>query len=483
MRRPGLRSVVLWPVVATLSVGVTGLGLYVEQSVRSDLIATVDDEVARVLNAGGPGGPPPPLSPNGAPPPGPPPGAPPPPIPPTFDQSGDPGEAAPIRFTIRDDGTVDDRPGVTAIPFDDDQVAELVGTTAVRTLGGAPRFRVGTTLGPDGSTEVAALSLAQVDDSITSLRRNLVVGGFALFVLQALVVWSIVTRIVRPVTRLSAVSTRIAAGELDAPIGAVGGPAETVALAGDLEAMVAQLREMIVENERSAAEATAARDDMQRFLADASHELRTPLTALKGYSDLYERGMLADDEALDRAISRIGSESERMRRLVVDMLQLVRDGTDAEPVDVTDIVGAVIDDLRAAHPDRSISIRSPAESLVVLGDPHRLHQALLNVAANACQHTSTDVPVEVHLGARDDAVVIDVVDHGKGIDPAQAEAIFLPFTRGDGSRSRDVHDGAGLGLAITRRIVSLHHGEIRHEPTAGGGATFIVELPRHHPAT
>ena len=90
--------------------------------------------------------------------------------------------------------------------------------------------------------------------------------------------------------------------------------------------MVARLRSALAEREQSEAVATRARDDMKRFLADVSHEIRTPLTALKGYSDLYERGMLAEPGALDRAMSRVGSESVRLHRLVNSMLELARDG-------------------------------------------------------------------------------------------------------------------------------------------------------------
>ena len=232
--------------------------------------------------------------------------------------------------------------------------------------------------------------------------------------------------------------------------------------------------------EAAATDATRAKHDMERFIADASHELRTPLTALKGYSDLYKNGML-DDAGIKRAMGRIGSESERLTRLVTDLLKLVRTSQVEESVDLAAIVSAVCHDVQAANPDRHISINivnNQPEPLTVTGDAHHLHQAVLNLAANACHHTPGSTPVELGVMADEQSVFVSVIDHGPGVDQATADQLFLPFTRGDESRSRTSHDGAGLGLALVHQIAEQHQGSVVVTETPGGGATFTIRVPR-----
>ncbi len=465
MSRLPLRWLLLWPSLALLSIGAVALGVFVERSVQRDLVAFVDDELARALigqnqpnPGGGPGGPPRVAGGNAA-------------------RAETTGPEAPLQFVIEPDGVVIRQSSITDdSPLTDELVASLADANQVVTLDTTPRYRARSAPGPDETTVVVALSLSQVDESLTSLRRNLLVGGAGLFALQALAIWLIAGLVARPVNRMGEVAHRIAEGELDADVTAPSGPRETADLAADLATMLDRLRNTITQRERSAADAHRARRDMERFMADASHELSTPLTALKGYSDLHAHGMLEGPD-IDRAMARIGSESERLHRLVVELLYLVKDEHVTQEVDVGAVTSAVVHDVRAAHPGRRIGIELPQAPLVVIGDPHRLHQAVLNLLANACNHTPDDVAIEVTVAADGETAEICVIDHGPGIDPAVGDGLFLPFTRGDASRSRRSHDGAGLGLALVRRIAEQHQGAASVEPTEGGGATFVLALP------
>lgn len=472
MIRPPLRLALLIPVLVTLLVGVVGLGVFLERSVRGDLIQALDDELERIQVERRPGG----AVPGGVP-------RPPAPLP-------EPGAAlpdrladaaVPIELVVSSDGSARAiTPGES--PFTASQLLDVVGLDTSMTIDGDPMYRVRTWPIEGDLTGVAALSLAGVEDTLTSLRRNLTIGGLVLFVLQSLVVWAISSRVSKPVTRMSNVATRIADGDVDVDIdhemGGVGGTAETGALARDLDHMVRRLRWTIEDRERAADDAERARSDMQRFLADASHELRTPLTALRGYSELHANGMLTDEEAVDRAMERIGSESERLQRLVTEMLQVVREPVDVTEVDVADVCATVVADLSAAHPQRDIAlVVRDAAPLIVAGDANRLHQAVLNLGANACQHTEAHVGVEVMVTGGPDAVEVAVSDQGAGVDPGLADELFRPFFRGDDSRSRAAHDGAGLGLAIVRRIAEEHGGTVELDDANGSGATFRLRLP------
>lgn len=461
MSRLTLRSWLLVPLLATLVIGTTLLGVFVHRAVERDLLATLDDELARAVVVR--------LQPEGRPPgEG---GAP----PPQVDEDAD----APVQVVLSPDGAVIEARG-GGEELVDRGLDPFLGVATTGTLDGEPRMRVASVALAEGRTGVVALPLTDVDESLSSLRRNLAIGGVALFAAQALVIAFVVRLVNKPVGRLSTTSHRIAEGDLDAVVPGGSGPREVAELAEDLNAMVGRLRSTIAEREEAATEAERAREDMARFMADASHELRTPLTALKGFSDLHSEGML-DDEGVNRAMTRIGTESERLTTLVNDLLRLLRptDATSMEPVDVAAIASAVVHDLRAAYPDHPITLDLRTERGTVLGDPGRLHQAVLNLAANACQHTPSGTAVRVAVDREADHVVLRVEDHGPGIDPALAARIFEPFVRGDESRSRRDHDGAGLGMTITRRIIEQHAGHVAVEETPGGGTTVVLGLPVH----
>jgi len=113
----------------------------------------------------------------------------------------------------------------------------------------------------------------------------------------------------------------------------------------------------------------------------------------------------------------------------------------------------------------------------VLGRSDRLHQAILNVGSNACQFTEPNSGVRFRISSTGTSLIIEVIDHGPGIDPAEVDKIFLPFYRPETSRNRDGGGGAGLGLAIAGQILERHHGIVAAGETPGGGATFTLTIP------
>ncbi|MGB3635545.1 MAG: HAMP domain-containing sensor histidine kinase [Rubrobacteraceae bacterium] len=455
MRRPALRWMMLFPILLTVSVGFVALAIYVERNALADLTSSVDEELVRAERT-------------------------------NLDrldvESGRASDIdAPVHLILDSEGGIQQQAG-NDNPFSEPQLAELAGAEGTQTLGDGPRYRVRATSASDDTTVVTALPLEQVDAAIGSLRRSLIVGGLVIFALESLVVLLIATAVARPVARMSNAAGRIAGGDLDTKIEPPGGSRETADLATDLEHMLLQLRTTIEDREHSAEEARQARDAMQRFLADASHELRTPLTALKGYSDLYAHDMLQEPGALDRAMHRMGSESERLSQLVAALLDLTRHdppgATNTDRIDLREVLTDVTDDLEAAFPDRNIDLDvDPDAHSIVLGDAGRLHQALINLGANACQHTEPGTAIRIELRSTHTVATVATIDHGPGIEPALADKIFLPFYRADASRSRNGHGGAGLGLAITRQIAEQHGGTVDLVPTPGGGATFSLTLP------
>ncbi len=472
MNRLPLRWVALLPVLATITVGFAAFAIYVDGSERATRLAEIDRELVRAerVEVTPPATVPAPAptdatAPTGTAP---------------YPEDDGTGVEPPVQLVVTTDGRVTGVRGSVS-PFPADELAVLTATTT-QTTSEVADHRVLVSPQPDGQVRITALSLAGYRSAIGDLRRALVVGGLVIVLLEAAMVWWLAGRLARPLATMATTAGRIAGGALDTKVVRVGGSREVAELSGDIEHMVDRLRGALAEREHSAAEAVRARDDMHRFLADVSHEIRTPLTALKGYSDLYDHGMLTEPGALDRAMARVGSESARLHSLVNSMLDLVRTGRAGPPVvedvDVSELVHTVAADLRVAYPGQVVEVDTGGSAHpAAAGDPNRIHQAVLNLGANACAHSGSDSPVLISVSSADDVVTIDIVDHGPGVLASERDDIFLPFYRTDASRVRDGRGGAGLGLAVTRQVAEQHHGSVDVHATPGGGATFTLTIP------
>jgi two-component system, OmpR family, sensor kinase len=217
----------------------------------------------------------------------------------------------------------------------------------------------------------------------------------------------------------------------------------------------------------------------QRFVADVSHELRTPLTAIRGNLDIIRRYGL-DEPSLEA----IESETERMSRMVTDLLTLARaDGgsltLEMHEVDLDTVVTDVFREAKILAQTRDLQIRVPRlEPMRIQGNSDRLKQLLLNLVGNAIKFTPDGGQISLSLWRESGSAVLQVSDTGIGIKPEDLEHIFDRFYQADSSRVRaHTGDGAGLGLSIAKWIAEAHHGSIEAESTLGSGTTFTVRLP------
>ena len=222
-------------------------------------------------------------------------------------------------------------------------------------------------------------------------------------------------------------------------------------------------------------------EQLRRFTADASHELRTPLTALR------TAGEIALREARSPAQYRetIGSmleETSRLTRLVDSLLFLARADQhklmpNLQPADAAELVRAAVETLGVLAEEKGQRIQVDAQQAVpVLADSALLRQALLNLLDNAIKYSPAGSIIRVRAGRHDAEAVLEVADSGPGIAPEHRPHVFERFYRVDKARTRDI-GGAGLGLAITRWIVTAHHGRIELTEAEGGCCRFRITLP------
>ncbi|WP_241253461.1 ATP-binding protein [Streptomyces sp. W1SF4] len=338
-------------------------------------------------------------------------------------------------------------------------------TWRVRPLGGEHRLRVVqvTTDTPQGLVTVyVGTSLRDVDAADDTTTAALAVGGPLLLATVALVTWRVTGRALRPVEAIRAEVAEITDRDLHRRVPVPPTRDEVARLAETMNATLDRL------------ESSGHRQ--RRFIADASHELRSPLTALR--TQLEVALAVRDPELWPELIGGALEDTERLQHLASDLLLLARIDA-AQPLvaarlDLGDVVRSAVE---ARHGDR-VPVRTRLEAGVeVEGSELWLTRVVTNLLDNAQRFADRRVEVLLRTATADGArtAVLDVLDDGPGIPPADRERVFERFTRLDDARSRD-HGGAGLGLAIARDLTAHHGGTLTAEPS-DRGARLRAVLP------
>jgi PAS domain S-box-containing protein len=242
--------------------------------------------------------------------------------------------------------------------------------------------------------------------------------------------------------------------------------------------------EQLLSSEHAArTEAELANRTKDEFLATVSHELRTPLNAMVGWARMLRAGKL-DEDKVNHAIEIIDRNAKAQAKLIEDILDVSRIVAgkvrlDPLPVELRQIIEAAVDSIRPAADSKQVQLKLDLDSAMgmVSGDPARLQQVVWNLLSNAIKFTPNDGQVEIQLKEIGANVQISVSDTGEGIMAEFLPHIFDRFRQADSSTTRK-HGGLGLGLAIVRHLVELHHGTVdAYSAGQRQGARFTVTLP------
>src|SRR5216684_9123015 len=221
----------------------------------------------------------------------------------------------------------------------------------------------------------------------------------------------------------------------------------------------------------------------REFIADFSHEVRTPLAALKSAVETFEfdRGLLTEEQEsqLRRIMAR---QLARLERLAQDLSELshIEAGDlslERAEIELRRLVEDLCEDFRDRASQKQLRFIVTGERVRIHGDAMRLQQAFANLLDNAIKYGGEGTSIDIDVSSTPDRGIVRIADHGEGIPPEERDRIFRRFYRIDKSRSQEIA-GSGLGLAITKHLILQHRGNIEVESAAGGGATFVVTLPK-----
>lgn len=220
------------------------------------------------------------------------------------------------------------------------------------------------------------------------------------------------------------------------------------------------------------------------FIANVSHELKTPITSIKGFIETIQENNIQDEKTLNRFYSIISEESDRLSRLVNDILVLshlenkggINDKCESLKLDQEII--QIFDILKLSAEEKNITLKlNIPEPMSLNFNPDEFRQMMINLIDNAIKYSEINQRVEVSLTQGEEDIKIEVRDQGYGIPKKDIGRIFERFYRVDKSRSKE-KGGTGLGLAIVKHIIYNNSGSIEVNSVLGKGTTFIIRLPK-----
>ena len=318
-------------------------------------------------------------------------------------------------------------------------------------------------------------SLADQASTLNLIQNSLLLTGFALIFLIALITWLVARQVVRPVREAASVAKQFTQGNFDLRV-PITSKDELATLGHSFNEMAASIEQQISRLENLSRV-------QQRFVSDVSHELRTPLTTLRMASEVLFNNRESFETPVARSAELLVAQLDRFERLLEDLLEVSRFDAEVavlEPVefDLISLIKRSVHDLGIDSDEKTseVSTKSDNSVVTVKADMRRVERIVRNLLSNALDHCD-GTPIEIQIKTTETEVAVGVRDFGTGLDEASLIRVFDRFWRADPSRAR-VRGGTGLGLSIALEDARLHNGELDAWGRPGKGAHFVLTLPR-----
>jgi signal transduction histidine kinase len=325
---------------------------------------------------------------------------------------------------------------------------------------------------------VGAILLAAPIDGLNRVLRDIyiytIIVGIVALVVSIIIVSGLTRRLVKPLVDMKNSAKAIASGDYSLKV-IVDGDDEVSDLGRSLNSLGRDLEQFVLKTNKM--------EKLRRdFVANVSHELRMPITIIQGYNQAILDGTVTDPEDIKKYRQLINNETERLERLINELLEISRlqrkENEELEPVPLGQITENVVNMMEVRAKKRDIRLESYIDdSLMVMGNGDRLFQLVMILGDNAMKYSpdSSSIVFQVMQNGKK-GTVLTVSDHGCGIPEEDIPYIWERFYKVDKSHSRNI-PGTGLGLAIAKEIIRIHKAKVQVRSKVGQGTTFIISFP------
>lgn len=324
-------------------------------------------------------------------------------------------------------------------------------------------------ISPKASDDDVTQGIHEIQLSLTQANRQFnmwgIVGLIVVTLMGILATWLVAGRALKPVRELSDAIEQVGDSDFSRRVDDRGRKDEIGQLAHSFNTMMDKVS------------ASFARQ--KRFAASAAHELKTPLSTIQVGLDVLDLDAEPDPERMKKALTVTRTSTNRMIRLMDDLLKLSAEESYAmdEEMPVGGLFSEILTELSALIQEKELEVSvSASPEVKIPGNRNLFYRALFNLVENAAKYNKQGGTITLLAGWDNGAVAVEVSDTGMGIPPADLEHIFEPFYRADRSRSRAM-GGAGLGLSLVQEIIRQHGGSIEVKSTLGEGTTFLLHFP------
>lgn len=334
--------------------------------------------------------------------------------------------------------------------------------------------KIGNDSSPKGLIQLN-IPAASVQDILLRQIYIFITAASLILILAVILVGVVLKYTLKPLYHMTAEVEQINVGQLDKRL-----PVENKQL--EIDSLAKAFNNMLERLETSFKQEQIIKEKMRQFVSDASHELRTPLTSIHGFVEVLLRGAAKNKEQLDSALNTILIESERLTKLVNDLLTLTRLDRHAEQEmkldNINEIISETLPQLNMLLGERKLELNL-TDNIFAYVNKDQIKQVIFNLVQNAISHTDEKIGVvsistAYSEGSRDFAVM-KIADNGTGISSENLTKIFDRFFRSEEHRARK-YGGYGLGLSIAKAIVDAHEGKIEVTSELGSGTVFSVYL-------
>lgn len=328
---------------------------------------------------------------------------------------------------------------------------------------------------PIGLVQISTY-MTDVEHILAEQARMYILSAIAVLVVGSILGIAVLRHTLKPLKQMTNQLDQIDSDQLDIRIEAQNGQIEIDILANKFNNMFERLEKSFTKEKKM-------NEAMKHFVLDASHELRTPLTSIQGFIEVLQLGAAKNEQQLNMALNSILIESQRLSKLVSQLLLLVKlegnPSIELKEENINNIIQEVVPQLEILMKQRQLTIQFD-EATEVLVNKDQIKQVIYNLVQNAINHTNEStgkIKIVTQRIEKENGlwVEVSIIDNGEGISKENIGQIFDRFYRADKHRSRR-NGGYGLGLAIIKEIIYNHEGEIDVESEMGRGSTFRVRL-------